>query len=498
MNYKNNGITLISLIVTIITILILAGVSISMIILNDNSIISQAGNAKKQTESSKEFEKVQFAVNSAVLKNEPLTTEILIGTFQDEFKNDFNELKENGTQWKYIGHFNDYAIDEQGNVDIFNYLEKGKVATKTIKNNYIDSNGDTATIPEGFAVSGISSEQTIINGLVIYEIGNDNILDWNADEDNNGYVDVKEKYNQYVWIPVSDAIYDEAKEDNMISDLNFVAIDNTSYTPMAKKYIINEEEHYYGLLYNFDLNSNVKYMSDYKVGTLNNREPSLVTEHEEDTYAVLNEVKGSKYDAVNYSILEYDSAETMGKELQNEYDKMIKSVNLFDGFYVGRYETSLKNDKVCSIIGVDSMNNINWYYMYKYQSSNYSINPYYNTPVSSSMIWGSQYDAMMNWLIKSGKSISTYDETMNGQDNITGSKDYNDIIGNICDLYGGRSDWTLEADRAVYNVVVPFRVPRRSFQNGGNPRYLGYRVEGSYFITSKFNYVSSRLALYIN
>ena len=140
-----------------------------------------------------------------------LTTSNLITAFQNEFQNEYNELKENGTQWKYIGSFNDYIIDKNGNVEIFNYIEKGKVVAKTIKNNYIDSNGDTATIPKGFAVSGISSEQTIINGLVIYEIGNDVINDWEADEDNNGYIDVKEKYNQYVWIPVSNAIYDESK-----------------------------------------------------------------------------------------------------------------------------------------------------------------------------------------------------------------------------------------------------------------------------------------------
>ena len=55
MNNKNKGITLISLVITIIVLLILAGISIGMLLQN-NGIITQAENAKTQTSIAEEEE----------------------------------------------------------------------------------------------------------------------------------------------------------------------------------------------------------------------------------------------------------------------------------------------------------------------------------------------------------------------------------------------------------------------------------------------------------
>ena len=51
-DFKNNGITLIALVITIIVLLILAGVSIAMLT-GDNGILTQAQNAKEKTEQAK-------------------------------------------------------------------------------------------------------------------------------------------------------------------------------------------------------------------------------------------------------------------------------------------------------------------------------------------------------------------------------------------------------------------------------------------------------------
>lgn len=56
MTKKENGITIIALIVTIVVLLILAGVSISLVI-NRNGIISKAEVAKQETEIADEKEK---------------------------------------------------------------------------------------------------------------------------------------------------------------------------------------------------------------------------------------------------------------------------------------------------------------------------------------------------------------------------------------------------------------------------------------------------------
>lgn len=57
----NNGITLIALVITIIVLLILAGVAIATLT-GENGILTQAGNAKTETTKSEALEKVQLEV----------------------------------------------------------------------------------------------------------------------------------------------------------------------------------------------------------------------------------------------------------------------------------------------------------------------------------------------------------------------------------------------------------------------------------------------------
>lgn len=65
---KQRGITLIALVITIIVLLILAGVGISMLT-GENGILSQAQKAKEETELSSEKEKIKLAVQSSIAKN---------------------------------------------------------------------------------------------------------------------------------------------------------------------------------------------------------------------------------------------------------------------------------------------------------------------------------------------------------------------------------------------------------------------------------------------
>ena len=57
---KNKGITLIALVVTIVVLLILAGITISLVF-SENGIISKSKNAKEQTEISKVREQLELA-----------------------------------------------------------------------------------------------------------------------------------------------------------------------------------------------------------------------------------------------------------------------------------------------------------------------------------------------------------------------------------------------------------------------------------------------------
>ena len=69
---NSNGITLIALVVTIIVLLILAGVSISMLT-GQNGILNRAAEAKDKTETSNEDEKRKLAQAEALMNTEKTT-----------------------------------------------------------------------------------------------------------------------------------------------------------------------------------------------------------------------------------------------------------------------------------------------------------------------------------------------------------------------------------------------------------------------------------------
>ena len=146
---KNQGITLIALIITIIILLILVGVSINLAIKGD-----LFGSAEK-------------AVSGTNDKTAQEQTRV------DELMGELDQVEENiKSQTEAI---------------------PGK---RTEKNIPYYSNDKTAWIPKGFTVSGIKSEQSIDNGLVIYDIPEGTTPDWTNPDS------VKTKDNQFVWIPV--------------------------------------------------------------------------------------------------------------------------------------------------------------------------------------------------------------------------------------------------------------------------------------------------------
>lgn len=82
---NNSGITLIALVVTIIVLLILAGVSIAMLT-GENGILKQARTSKEETISAQEDDKAKLAYASALTKNEGQPVQ------QADLENELNEL----------------------------------------------------------------------------------------------------------------------------------------------------------------------------------------------------------------------------------------------------------------------------------------------------------------------------------------------------------------------------------------------------------------------
>ena len=130
---ENKGITLMALIVTIIVLLILAGISVSALT-GDNSIIKQAGNAKSESEIAKEREALEVAVVNAMGKSKK--GDISVDKLSPELEGYNVNIDKFGK--RIIVTFNTsgkkYKIEQNG--DRFSSLEKAAVNTV---NDHIDN-----------------------------------------------------------------------------------------------------------------------------------------------------------------------------------------------------------------------------------------------------------------------------------------------------------------------------------------------------------------------
>ena len=85
---KNSGITLIALVITIIVLLILAGVSIAMLT-GENGILIQATNAREKTTKAEEEEKIKMAVMGSSVDNTGYVDILDETSFKQELANQF-------------------------------------------------------------------------------------------------------------------------------------------------------------------------------------------------------------------------------------------------------------------------------------------------------------------------------------------------------------------------------------------------------------------------
>ena len=427
MQNKNEGITLIALIITIVVMLILVAVSVNVII-KSNLI----GTAEK-------------TVNKYKTASE------------EESKGGVIEI--DGKKYNSI---EDYMKEKEEK------LPDIKAGEKASKN----SNYNGAVIPEKFTVSKAEGETTIDGGLVIYLI-NDKTdeeikkLTWTGTELEN----LKKKYDQFVWIPISheqinNMFICQAKTTSNGS-CNIVAENGTA------KCTTHNSTQMAGRLYATSTGENYKkaYTEVYTANT-GLREPDVVTENSTGD--------GTGYDGsstylgymstVTGDNTSYASTAKFKETLQNEYNEIVALVYNAGGYYVGRYETSNltaePGEAINVVAGTNSgISDINWYYMYAQQKV-YAENKSLGNKVKSSMMLGTCHDQMLEFVNVAGK----YDVTTKGYAlhnrsysdgpwqtaglDYTDKTQYKDLSKNIYDLEGNVREWTTEADDTV------FRVPR--------------------------------------
>ena len=114
-NSKERGITLIALIVTIIVLLILAGVTIATLT-GENGIITRAIDARDQTVIGREKEEIALAWNGAVL-DKLGGTDITAGDLNEQFeKNNTNATASGSINVQFTESQNWYKVDSNGNI----------------------------------------------------------------------------------------------------------------------------------------------------------------------------------------------------------------------------------------------------------------------------------------------------------------------------------------------------------------------------------------------
>ena len=182
--FKNaKGITLIALVITIIVLLILAGVTIATLT-GDNGILTKAQDAKTQTEQAKEDENLKIAIagsygtdgklNLDDLK-ENLAKQEISYTDSDKFP---LEVTVNGEEKK---------IDENGNVTVKLESVADSKTNGTVFNDVTtleDTYGNQVKIPKGFKIANDSATD-VTGGIVIEDATYTNTIG-----------------SQFVWIPV--------------------------------------------------------------------------------------------------------------------------------------------------------------------------------------------------------------------------------------------------------------------------------------------------------
>ena len=453
---NKQGITLIALVVTIVVLLILASISIGALT-GDNGIIDQAHTAKEDTEIASWEEQIDLSIIDAEKKHRNPT----LDDIKEELKNkgiidDYIQVDKDG-----VITTNEPTYEIAGKLDDYIPFGPGKFATKNEE--YTDETSEeeykTVTVPEGFKI--IEEASKIDDGLVI--------------EDKNG--------SQFVWIPVSD-INDMAQCSTAGGSCNLELNGN------ELKCTTHNSTEIVGKLYAMTTGENFGIVNTTYNSNSGLREPAVVTGN-----------SGTSYDgsSTNLSIIKENyTTEEFLKDLKTQYKAMATSVAKYKGFYVGRYELGLegdipvsKNASINSDIRTADGNNEKtktWYGLYK-KCLEYKVPETTNLSVTSTMIWGSQYDAMLNFIKRRGEGnliTSTDNSLLRNNEPITGAKD-TDLIKNIFDLYGCHTDWTLEASSFEYRIYRSYPSSNYSASIRGNDYPEVTNLAGS----------NSRLTLYI-
>lgn len=170
---KNKGVTLIALAVTIVVMLILAGVTIS-VLNGENGIVKQAQKAKEESKIKELKEKVRIDIAGKRVEN--INGELRVSVLKEILDKYFDNVP---VKTQITSETELKAKEEYGKYEMkISDIDVGEITYETSYTIFKDVNGEQVPIPEGYIVSENSDENIVNKGLVV--------------SDSRG--------NEYVWI----------------------------------------------------------------------------------------------------------------------------------------------------------------------------------------------------------------------------------------------------------------------------------------------------------
>ncbi len=407
---SSKGITLIALVITIIVLLILAGVSIAMLT-GDNGILTQATEAKKANTEGAEKEQIQLAMQSLKMKKQAdnVSTQVTPAELQKQLEDDGakNVTVESGESdslvVKYADSKNEYTVNQNGKIAGNGQTPGTPNEPGTETGGNLPSTADTTPfLPTGATVI----EKDLNKGVVI--------------KDTNG--------NEWTWVEVPKSIYAKTEYNGGTAPANstdYAKIESTMQN-YAKDYRkdgyadewYSEEQHGFASAEEYNNHKNIMLKSVYENG--------------------------------GFYIGKYEAGT---ETLRTSLDANLTTPVIKEGAYPYNYVTSKQAQEKSKGLATGGRNSslmfgIQWDLVLKHIETKQGKTQ--EELKNDSKTWGNYMDATFEitkgkYSKNEGSSFTEVTETYtsNGALLTTGATERNSVL-NIYDLAGNEWEWTLE------------------------------------------------------
>ena len=519
---QQKGITLIALVVTIIILLILAGVSIAMLTGN-NGVLTQAKSAKENTRVGEVQEKVKLAAQAALTDN--LGNGIEKEKFQEELNNMFTQGEQVGLEYdetnkKYTVTVDKYEV-EVSNMGAVGEAKEATIQAKltlTYKNTEQKAGENVAKvvdknvpIPTNFYYVGGTKD----TGVVISD---------NSADENQG-VDSNLSGNQFVWVPVNQnqklQIDVTSKDDiSSISLKDPFGEEKLTESNVGKTYNKKDQEPTINGTYSLTITTATGKTKTTKLAVHSLYKQDFLKEIDTDLSRTTIEAELKEMaKKQGFSSLEdyaksmnFETVEKMIEVCTNSKKQSIiegyknytdndtdqESVKTYGGFYIARYEAgdgdANGTERSWSSSNSNTVVSKKGAIVYNYISQPDSITRAESMYAGKSkLISGAGWDRTLNWLIETkaktenevfvnSSSWGNYNDstgnakTNSGMDNMNYTTGRNEAwkANNIYDLAGNVEDWTTEASSSGRQVGRGGSYPGSGSDNPASERYTGY------------------------